>query len=95
MSRKHPGSQHYSAIPQRQWAKARLKALERDGRRCMDCGKAGMLEVHHVQPLHFGGAALELSNLRSLCKKCHFRQHSAPLSSEMEAWQAFLSSVIE
>ena len=37
---------------------APAKELERAGWRCERCGKAGRLEVHHVRPLHKGGAAV-------------------------------------
>ena len=94
MSKKHPGSAYYKAIPQRLWSKARVKALERDGRRCQECGKAGMLEVHHVKALREGGAELELENLKSLCRKCHFREHSAPISNDLLEWQVFLTKEI-
>ena len=56
-----------------EWKAARLVALDRDGYRCRTCGKAGRLEVHHVLPIHLGGEPFRLSNLKSICRDCHFR----------------------
>ena len=44
MSRKHPGSRHYWALDVRRWQRLRLRIFERDGWRCVRCGKAGALE---------------------------------------------------
>lgn len=55
----------------RRWAAARRAVLDRDGWRCTRCGRAGRLEVDHIQPLASGGAPFALSNLRTLCRGCH------------------------
>ena len=57
-----------------EWRAARKLALNRDGYRCRDCGKAGMLEVHHIQSLSKGGDN-ELTNLRTMCRSCHIALH--------------------
>ena len=56
----------------RRWQLARRAALEKDGYRCRSCGKAGVLQVDHIQPLHVGGEPYGLENLQSLCVECHF-----------------------
>lgn len=61
------------------WRRQRRKALERDNHTCQHCGKvpktSRSLHVHHVIPAHtFNGdyeAANQLSNLLTLCMKCH------------------------
>ena len=53
------------------WKRVRVAALDRDGWRCQLCGRAGRLEVDHVQPLRNGGALYDLENLQSLCRGCH------------------------
>ena len=53
------------------WERLRRYVLDRDGWRCRECGKAGLLEVHHVQPIRDGGAAWDADNLRTLCRGCH------------------------
>jgi len=40
----------------KQWKLTRLSALEAAKWRCQECGRAGVLEVHHVKPLADGGA---------------------------------------
>ena len=73
------------------WAKARAAALRRAGRRCQDCGRVGRLEVHHVKPLVDGGHPFKLSNLRVVCRDCHFvrdrqaRAESAAAADPQEA----------
>lgn len=67
------------------WAGLRAQALDRDGWRCCECGKAGRLEVHHVKPLKDGGSN-RLSNLRTLCVSCHIAAHRPILPPERAAW---------
>ena len=57
------------------WRVVRRAVVERDGWRCVHCGKGGMLEVHHVKELKDGGAAFDVSNLKTLCRACHFDVH--------------------
>lgn len=76
------------------WKSLRLQALDRDGWRCTICGKAGRLEVHHVQPTSEGGDMWEIGNLRTLCRPCHFQRHAgsrkrqrlAMMRPERRAW---------
>lgn len=55
----------------RRWRLLRLRVFERDGWRCVKCGAAGRLECDHVKPLHEGGDAWDMDNLRTLCRACH------------------------
>ena len=55
----------------RRWKLARRAALDRDGWRCVKCGRAGRLQVDHIQPLSAGGDGYALSNLQSLCFADH------------------------
>ena len=67
-------SLHHLRLDNRRWQAARRVTFERDGYRCVDCGKAGRLECDHVVPLHRGGAEYEAANLQSLCRQCHIRK---------------------
>lgn len=65
------------------WNKVKKMARERDGYRCQQCGeKEGKeaLDVHHIVPYRFFNGdwrkANRLSNLISLCKRCHRKQES-------------------
>lgn len=56
--------------------KLRMQVLNRDGRRCLICGRSPMyyvdveLHVHHAIPWGRGGITEE-GNLISICKTCH------------------------
>ena len=68
------------------WQRARSQALERDHWMCQDClalKRAGArirvnpaTVVHHIKPREeHPELALELSNLISLCERCHNKRH--------------------
>jgi 5-methylcytosine-specific restriction endonuclease McrA len=57
------------------WQKARELAKQRDGGRCVSCGATEKLEAHHIVRLEDGGDAFSLSNLQTLCIRCHGDQH--------------------
>jgi 5-methylcytosine-specific restriction enzyme A len=57
------------------WQKARALAKQRDGNRCGSCGATVDLQVHHIVRLEDGGAEFDLSNLTTLCVRCHGEQH--------------------
>ena len=96
MSRAHPGSKYHAAIPSKVWAVVRRAVLDRDGWRCVLCGKAGRLEVDHVQELHKGGAALalDLDNLRALCRECHLARHKRPQTEAEQQWAALVEEML-
>lgn len=49
----------------------RKAIIIRDGCKCMECGKSNCkLEVHHIKPRRMNGSNT-LSNLITLCEKCH------------------------
>ena len=64
---------HKGQRPDRKgWAVVRLKVFERDGWRCVDCGKAGRLECDHRIPMGKSKHhPLDMKNLQSLCRGCH------------------------
>lgn len=41
---------------------------------CENCNSEEFMEYHHALPLRFKGTN-ELSNIKRLCKKCHFKLH--------------------
>ena len=57
------------------WKVVRVRVLERDGSRCVICGNEAT-EVDHIIEIQDGGAEFEVSNLRSLCHKCHVKKTS-------------------
>ena len=79
----------------RRWQEARRAALERDGYRCRSCGKAGVLQVDHIQPLHVGGEPYGLENLQSLCVECHWNKSWAERGGTPDqlAWRRYQRKV--
>ena len=68
---------HRLNLSGRRWRRLRSRILDRDGWRCRKCGKAGILEVDHIQPLEDGGSD-EPDNLQVLCRGCHIAKHRIP-----------------
>ncbi|OLS50589.1 HNH endonuclease [Rhodovulum sulfidophilum] len=59
----------------KRWRALRMQILERDGFRCVCCGKRGRLEVDHIQPVRtHPELAFARGNLQSLCPACHTRK---------------------
>ncbi|CYU68823.1 HNH endonuclease [Streptococcus suis] len=72
------------------WQQKRLEALKRDKYRCVWCYEAGKLtttrlEVDHIEELEKNpDKALDLTNLRTLCKDCHNKRHNRFKSSKKQ-----------
>ena len=64
-----------------EWRALRKLVLERDHSECVWCKDEGKvtrenLEVDHIKELEFYPEfALDLDNLRTLCKECHNKRH--------------------
>lgn len=68
------------------WYSLKARVLKRDGNRCRQCGvkhgspdpnnpgKKIWLDAHHIKELWQGGMTV-MSNLISLCRKCHNTRH--------------------
>ena len=59
------------------WEAARTYVMYRDRYTCRLCGtrrRARELEVDHITEIGDGGAALEYSNLQTVCRPCHRRK---------------------
>ncbi len=78
----------------KRWRLVRQKVLDRDGWRCVTCGKAGRLEVDHVTPLDACGDPYAMDNLQTLCRACHIAKtanENTRLNPARDAWRAFLA----
>jgi hypothetical protein len=60
----------------------REAAEERDGRRCVVCGRGGLVHLHHRRPVRAGGSrdpqVHGAANLVCVCAGCHRRIHARP-----------------
>ena len=95
MSRYH---QRLNVLGQR-WQVLRRQVFERDGWRCVDCGRAGRLECDHVRPLELGGEAWELANLATRCRGCHIRktrrENRRELTPAELRWRELVAATLE
>ena len=76
----------------RAWQRVRLIVLSRDGWRCVRCGRAGRLEVHHKRHVAQGGDE-QPENLETLCLDCHKAEHRRDVTSP--AWRALIQEAKE
>ena len=84
---------HRNRLASRRWEPVRRAAFERDGWRCVDCGRPGRLEAHHIQPLHRNGPAYDLANIRTLCRGCHIERHRRKLAPAEAAWAKLVAEL--
>ena len=77
-----------------EWKQARKAAKDRDDWRCRECGKAGVLEVHHIKHVRNGGTD-ELDNLTTLCRGCHIAKHRKTKSKAQTAWDIAVRELID
>jgi len=54
------------------WQQTRISVLRRDGFECVHCHVPVTVETAHIDHVRSGSlAGNEMSNLRSLCRRCH------------------------
>ena len=63
-------------LQDRRWWVLRNYIVRRDGNRCLECGAAENLQVHHLRYLR-GRKAWQYRrvDLMTLCRSCHARAH--------------------
>ncbi len=94
MSRSHL---HLNA---RRWAAVRRAVLNRDNFRCVECGRAGRLEVDHISPLQRepGQDPYAPTGLQTLCRNCHIqktrRENQRQLTPAEAAWRALVAGML-
>jgi 5-methylcytosine-specific restriction enzyme A len=86
-------------IRTKRWKALRTEALRRDGYKCVQCGRAGRLEVDHVLPVRtHPELSWDLTNLQTLCPSCHTRKTRLecghkPLSPQRLRWRRLVSDL--
>ena len=88
-------SRFQQSVPRRAWARVRRRILERDGYRCLQCGRPGRLEIDHIVPMARGGAMLAEDNLQTLCVRCHIEKHIREKDCDPErlAWREYIDAL--
>ena len=93
-------SQNHAQLHARRWAAVRRFVFERDGWRCVECGKAGRLECDHVTPMQRepGQDPFDPNGLQALCRTCHVektrRENRRPLTPAEQAWRALVAEML-
>ena len=94
-------SRHHGSFNLRRWRAIRLAVFERDGWRCLVCGRPGRLECDHVTPMQRepGQDPFDINGLQTLCVTCHIektaRENGRELGPRAVAWQALVAEVIK
>ena len=94
-------SRHHASLNQRRWKAVRRAVFERDGWRCLMCGRPGALECDHVAPLQREPRQdpWDINGLQTLCRACHIektrRENTREPGPKALAWRAFASEVIK
>ena len=83
------GSKFSRAIRGHRWDRVRLETLNAANWRCSKCQAYGN-EVHHVKPLHLGGAPYDHDNLQVLCRTHHIDLSRKPRDPAREAWATYI-----
>ena len=74
------------------WRNVRHLVLKRDNHKCRVCGKKSSSQVHHIIPRRKGGDE-ELSNLITLCGRCHMLVSPVPDWVICKVWKIPLDEV--
>jgi len=82
-NRNHEWKGGYAEYYGENWTAAKRLVRERDGQFCQECGRERTTEkqafaIHHVKPIAYFPTkeeANDLSNLTTLCPKCHRQAH--------------------
>ena len=89
-------SRHHRRLHEDRWQRTRGEVFERDGWRCVKCGKAGRLEADHVVPLHVDPAQdpYAVAGCQTLCWRCHIDKTAGENSRPdpaRERWRALIA----
>ena len=92
-------SRYHINMSSARWQRLRLRVFERDGYRCQapGCGKPGILQCDHIQPIAHGGDKWDESNLQAICRSCHLAKTRIERgvkeqSAAVLAWREFVES---
>ena len=93
-------SRHHTHLNARRWAAVRRDAFERDGFRCVECGRNGRLECDHVTPMQRepGQDPYDPNGLQTLCRACHLAktttENRRPFTPAEAAWRELVAEML-
>ena len=93
-------SRRHASLHAKRWSIVRRRVFERDGWRCVECGKGGRLECDHISPLQRepGQDVFDPYGLQALCRTCHIektrRENRRPLTEAELAWRELVKAAI-
>ena len=89
-------SRNHAQLNACRWATLRRSVFERDGWRCVRCGRAGRLECDHIDR-DWRGDPYDPANLQTLCRCCHIEKTAAenrrPLTPAEAAWRDLVAEM--
>ena len=76
MNRRREHMRHSAKVTRGpRWKALRMQVLDRDDWQCVQCGERRGLEIDHIEPVRDRpDLAFTLSNLQTLCGRCHARK---------------------
>lgn len=93
-------SRAHARLHRRRWRRVRRAVFERDGWRCVMCGRAGRLECDHVTPLERepGQDPYDVNGLQTLCRGCHIAKTAAERPAEISPaelrWRDLVAEIL-
>ena len=94
-------SKHHTALRRRLWLRVRRAVFDRDGWRCVACGRAGKLECDHIVPLEVEPRQdpYDPAGCQTLCRRCHIektRQENRREPTPAEAaWRELVAEMLD
>ena len=94
-------SRRHARLDSQRWQATRRRVFERDGWRCVRCGRAGRMECDHAIRLEDepGQDPYALDGLQSLCRGCHTEktaeENRRPMTAEEAEWRAFVEELLQ
>jgi 5-methylcytosine-specific restriction endonuclease McrA len=97
MNRRREHKRHSAKVTRGpRWKALRMQALDRDDWQCVQCGERRRLEIDHIEAVRTRpDLAYSLSNLQTLCGRCHARKTRIEIGlgrpdPKREAWKSLL-----
>ena len=97
-------SARHHRLNRARWEATRFAVFERDGWRCVCCGRAGRLECDHRVPLHVDPSQdpYDPANCQTLTRACHIRktrveraqrERRRPVAPAVAAWSRLVAEL--